>query len=122
MTQDKRQSRAFHRTIGGTKVLAALGLIVGLTAFSRAQDQQPKMNEPGNFDSPQRQQSTPARRGGTAGTARVQAHSPRDDKGQWSPTDFAKANPKLPTLVIAGDSTASTGDPNHRGWGAPLFD
>ncbi len=53
---------------------------------------------------------------------RVQGHSPRDDVARWSPTDFAKANPKLPTLVIVGDSTAATGDPTHRGWGAVLID
>ncbi len=30
--------------------------------------------------------------------------------------------PRLPTLVIAGDSTAAPGDPAHRGWGAVLVD
>jgi lysophospholipase L1-like esterase len=33
-----------------------------------------------------------------------------------------QVNPKLPTLVVAGDSTAAPGDPSHRGWGAVLAD
>jgi prolyl oligopeptidase len=45
-----------------------------------------------------------------------------EDGDRWTPTDFQAANPRLPTLVIAGDSTASTGDPAHRGWGAVLAD
>jgi len=96
-------------------------MIVGLAVSCPAQEQQPQTNVPGNFD-PQPGQAAPARRGGTTGAARLQAHSPRDDQGGWTPTDFAKANPNLSTLVVAGDSTASTGDPNHRGWGAPLID
>jgi rhamnogalacturonan acetylesterase len=60
---------------------------------------------------------------GTTG-ARVAAgasQSPRDGL-PFTPTDFAAADPKLPTLYIAGDSTASTGNPAHRGWGAVLID
>ncbi len=38
----------------------------------------------------------------------------------WTTTDFGAADPKLPTLFIAGDSTAAPGDPRHRGWGAVL--
>jgi lysophospholipase L1-like esterase len=47
--------------------------------------------------------------------------SPRDSL-PFSNTDLAKLNPALPTLFIAGDSTAATGDPTHRGWGAVLLD
>ena len=50
-----------------------------------------------------------------------QTHSPRDE-GKWTRTEFAAANPKLPTMVICGDSTAATGDSTHRGWGAVLTD
>jgi lysophospholipase L1-like esterase len=73
---------------------------------------------PGNFDP---QTTQPAAR--TPRSARApRSHSPRDDQGHWTPTDFSHANPALPTLIIAGDSTASTGDPDHRGWGAVLAD
>jgi len=97
----------------------ALPFIAALALSIHAQDQRAPQRTPGNFDPPQ-EQPTPQRQ--QAARPRVQAHSPRDDIGQWSPTDFAKANPALPTLVIAGDSTASTGDPAHRGWGAVLID
>lgn len=49
------------------------------------------------------------------------APHPRD-AGPWTPTDFLAADPKLPTLVVVGDSTAATGDPQTRGWGAVLID
>jgi rhamnogalacturonan acetylesterase len=67
--------------------------------------------EPGNFD--------PAAPAAPPAAAPL---SPRDREGHWTPTEFSAANPALPTLVIAGDSTASTGDPRHRGWGAVLGD
>ena len=51
------------------------------------------------------------------------AHSPRDDSGVWSPTDFAKANPGFADADRRGGfHPASTGDPSHRGWGAVLID
>jgi lysophospholipase L1-like esterase len=102
--------------------LAALS--IALSAF--AQGQTAPTNQ-GNFD-PVQGQPAPARgaRGPRAGGApaapAVQAHSPRDDQGGWTTEDFAKANPKLPSLIVAGDSTASTGDPAHRGWAALLVD
>lgn len=51
----------------------------------------------------------------------VPAHAARDE-GPWTPTSFEKVNPELPTLVIASDSTAATGRPRTRGWGAVLMD
>lgn len=48
-------------------------------------------------------------------------HSLRDD-APFTPTRFAAAKPNLPTLFIAGDSTAATGKPTRRGWGAVLID
>ena len=48
-------------------------------------------------------------------------HSPRDDV-PFTPVDFTDALAGLPTLYIAGDSTATTGNPTHRGWGAVLID
>jgi lysophospholipase L1-like esterase len=76
---------------------------------------------PGNFDAPSAA-NPGAQAKPRSPRPQINVHSPRDDKAGWAPTDFALANPKLPTLVIAGDSTASTGDPAHRGWGAPLVD
>src|SRR6185312_10150578 len=85
--------------------LAAVAVISGLRA-------QPSPAEPGNFDPSSRARRRPA----------IAAHSPRDEGDHWTATEFSAANPRLPTLVIAGDSTASTGDPAHRGWGAVLAD
>jgi rhamnogalacturonan acetylesterase len=114
-------SGAFRRAFCSLTIAAALGTTLGLTTVNRAQGHQPLPNEHGDINTLRGQQAAPGERGAGA-TPQVQAHSPRDDMGQWSPTDFARANPNLPTLVIAGDSTAATGDPNHRGWGAPLID
>jgi lysophospholipase L1-like esterase len=51
-----------------------------------------------------------------------QSVSPRDAE-PWTPGDFKSVNAALPTLIIAGDSTADKGpDAWHRGWGAPLVD
>ncbi|HVX85791.1 MAG TPA: rhamnogalacturonan acetylesterase [Phycisphaerae bacterium] len=51
-----------------------------------------------------------------------QSVDPRDAL-PYTPGDFSKCDPKLPTLVIAGDSTADKGpDAWHRGWAAPLID
>jgi lysophospholipase L1-like esterase len=47
--------------------------------------------------------------------------SPRDAL-PFTKADFEGLNPALPTLFIAGDSTAATGNPTHRGWGAVLID
>lgn len=45
------------------------------------------------------------------------------DAEPWTPGDFKSVNPALPTLIIAGDSTADKGpDAWHRGWAAPLVD
>jgi rhamnogalacturonan acetylesterase len=54
--------------------------------------------------------------------AGAQASPPSEDVRQWTPSDLSKINPRLPMLIIAGDSTAATGNPTHRGWGAPLVD
>src|SRR5438034_5207037 len=54
--------------------------------------------------------------------AAPQSVAPRDAE-PWTPGDFKSANPALPTLIIAGDSTADKGpDAWHRGWAAPLVD
>jgi rhamnogalacturonan acetylesterase len=95
------------------KCLLAAVLAMGTTAFAQVHP-----NDPGNFDPTT---TAPAARPARNAPA-ARAHSPRDDQGNWTPTDFAKANPALPTLIIAGDSTASTGDPDHRGWAAVLAD
>jgi lysophospholipase L1-like esterase len=61
-----------------------------------------------------------ARVGGRGGRGPVSS-SPRD-RLPFSNSDFAALKPDLPTLFIAGDSTAATGDPDHRGWGAVIVD
>ncbi len=58
---------------------------------------------------------------GSAAPAAPVATIPRDAL-PFVPKDFTAVNPKLPTLVIAGDSTAQTGDNAHRGWAALLND
>jgi len=51
-----------------------------------------------------------------------QSVSPRDTL-PFTPTEFTKLNPALPTLIIAGDSTADKGpDAAHRGWASVLID
>jgi len=47
--------------------------------------------------------------------------SPRD-KLPFTNVSMTNLNPALPTLFITGDSTAATGDPDHRGWAAILVD
>jgi len=69
---------------------------------------------------PTTQTTQPSARGRGAGRGPVSS-SPRD-RLPFTNSDFAKLNPNLPTLFIAGDSTAATGDPDHRGWGAVLVD
>lgn len=118
MTSFPHPSRAsrFVRT------LSVLGLISGLIVTLAAQEKAvPPAPVPGNFD-PTPGQLESVKIKAAPAPSRVQAHSPRDDAGTWSSTDFASANPRLPSLVIAGDSTASTGDAAHRGWGAVLID
>lgn len=51
-----------------------------------------------------------------------QSVAPRDAE-PWTPGDFNSLKPGLPTLIVAGDSTADKGpDAWHRGWAAPLVD
>ncbi|HVS51060.1 MAG TPA: hypothetical protein VHD62_01800 [Opitutaceae bacterium] len=51
-----------------------------------------------------------------------QSVSPRDSE-PWTHGDFNSLKPGLPTLIVAGDSTADKGpDAWHRGWAAPLVD
>ncbi|MBN2181854.1 MAG: hypothetical protein JW715_08050 [Sedimentisphaerales bacterium] len=51
-----------------------------------------------------------------------QSVSPRDSE-PFTAEDFTSLNPNLPTLIIAGDSTANKGsDAWHRGWAAVLVD
>jgi len=60
-------------------------------------------------------------RRGAPNAAIAEAQSPRD-AGPWTPTKFDAIKPDLPTLFIASDSTAATGGPTTRGWGAVLID
>jgi lysophospholipase L1-like esterase len=70
------------------------------------------------------QATQPARgaaRGGGGGGRGPQSISPRDAR-PFTAGDYKSLNPSLPSLIIAGDSTAATGDPDHRGWAALLID
>ncbi len=64
--------------------------------------------------------------GGTAARGRGAPAAPiatiARDALPFSPKDYSKADPKLPSLVIAGDSTAQTGTNAQRGWAALLID
>jgi lysophospholipase L1-like esterase len=44
------------------------------------------------------------------------------DREPFTNSSLENINPNLPTLFIAGDSTAATGSPVARGWGALLVD
>jgi lysophospholipase L1-like esterase len=64
----------------------------------------------------------PRRRDGGRGRAAAEHPLTARDAEPWSSTEFDKADPKLPTLFIASDSTAATGNHVTRGWGAVLID
>lgn len=66
--------------------------------------------------------NAPGPRGRGAARSYPQVVSPRDEQ-PWTPAGFDKINPALPTLFMAGDSTADKGtDAWHRGWAAVLID
>jgi lysophospholipase L1-like esterase len=69
-------------------------------------------------------QPPPATRAGPRGAQgpAPQSVSPRDSE-PFTPNNFTSLKPNLPTLIIAGDSTADKGpDARHRGWAAVLID
>ncbi|HYO25149.1 MAG TPA: rhamnogalacturonan acetylesterase [Lacipirellulaceae bacterium] len=97
-----------HATLASWLLRVALGAALAGGTAAQAQD------------GPQREPT-----GGPAGAPPASAADlalTERDRGPWSPTDFDAARPDLPTLVIAGDSTAATGGPATRGWGAVLLD
>ena len=106
--------------LAGALILPAFGLAAVLAADALAQDQSSPL-ELGN-STPSQSQAAFAPIGSATNPPAAVAYSPRDDQGGWTSGEFASANPNLPTLVVAGDSTAATGDPAHRGWGAVLVD
>lgn len=97
-----------HRRFPTSSIL--LGLLTLVMGASIAEAQQVPASQP----------STQPGRGARAGRGPV-ALSPRDAL-PFSNTRIDAINPALPTLFIAGDSTAANGDPTHRGWGAVLVD
>jgi lysophospholipase L1-like esterase len=88
--------------------------VLSLCEFAPAQTTQPQSGAP---------TTQPGRRGGRGARGPApQSVSPRDAL-PFTPADFKSAKPNLPTLVIAGDSTADKGpDAWHRGWAAVLID
>ncbi len=93
------------------RILFGAAVIGSVMAFAAAQTSQPSA-------------ATGPARGGLARGPRPagpQSVSPRD-AFPWTPGDYKSLNPNVPSLIIAGDSTAATGDPDHRGWAAPLVD
>lgn len=55
-----------------------------------------------------------------AGTEKDPSPPPPAPLGPAEPIDLKSRKPHLPTLWIAGDSTAAKGGPNATGWGVPL--
>src|SRR5256885_17081079 len=55
--------------------------------------------------------------------ARAQTSAPAPDLKKNPGPAFAPLNPALPTIFVAGDSTAARGRGEHQqGWGVPLAD
>jgi lysophospholipase L1-like esterase len=102
--------------------LAALGVaILSILATSlEAQTPAPGTTQPAT--QPARRGGRGAGRGAGRGNPAPQVLIPRDEQ-PYTPNNFNAIKPNLPTLVIAGDSTADKGpDAWHRGWAAPLID
>lgn len=100
--------------------LAALGVPLTLSALAQdpfppaAPAQNPPVQSP-----PGAGNANPGQRRG-AGGAPVSTN-PRDAQ-PFASGSFDSIKPDLPTLFIAGDSTAATGNARTRGWGAVLND
>jgi lysophospholipase L1-like esterase len=87
-------------------------------AFSQPSQPSPAAISPSTVEKPD---TTRAVRGGPR-TPAPQSVCPRDAE-PWTPSDFNSLKPGLPTLIIAGDSTADKGpDAWHRGWAAVIND
>lgn len=125
--------RCFIHTLRWQLLAAPVAAAALLSSLS-AQDTPPAQNPPAqNPAAVQPEQpnpnapapNAPARRGRGGAGARgpaPQVVSPRDEQ-PWTPNNFDKINPNLPTLFMAGDSTADRGpDAWHRGWAAVLID
>jgi lysophospholipase L1-like esterase len=97
--------------------LSLLALGFGSLGVVRAQDKPDQAKEPAATTTA----APPAGARGPRPPA-PQSVSPRDAL-PWTPGDFNAVKPGLPTLIIAGDSTADKGpDAWHRGWAALLID
>lgn len=54
--------------------------------------------------------------------AGAQTTRPAAGAGPGAAQPAWRLNPSLPTIFLAGDSTAQVGDPQHTGWGKPFAD
>ena len=97
-----------------TQPLTESGLLGPVTFVAQVQPQ-PQADENARPAPTQSGQQRGPRRGAIS-------RSPREQV-PFTNENFDKVNPNLPTLIIAGDSTAAQNqDPDHRGWGAVLVD
>jgi hypothetical protein len=111
-----RSLRESEPVFGRLTILATVVLIAGLMAETWAQaPTAPPTSRPATqaYTQP----------GGRRGSGRdpVPPHIARDD-APFTIDRIGELNPALPTLFIAGDSTAATGNAVTRGWGAVLVD
>jgi lysophospholipase L1-like esterase len=110
------------------RVLLRFALLLGfsLAGFclaGAAEESAPSAPAPASDAPPQKEAPARGARGARGPrTPAPQSVSPRDAL-PWTPSDFNSLKPGLPTLIVAGDSTADKGpDAWHRGWAAPLVD
>src|SRR5215831_13807257 len=85
-----------------------LAIVLGMSLARPSPGQTPPGTQPAT------QPGRGARRGSISS-------SPRDQL-PFTNSSLTNVKPGLPTFFICGDSTAATGDPDHRGWGAVLVD
>ena len=110
--------------IAGLKALPDMPLVNLLNDKGKAIPAYKPAGTSGPQPAPGAAQPPPATRAVPRGTQgpEPQSVSPRDSE-PFTPDNFTSLKPNLPTLIIAGDSTADKGpDAQHRGWAAVLID
>ena len=101
-------------------VAAVLAWVAGAVAQPAQQTQRAQQTQ--QAQQPQAAQQPPPQAQPAARPVYPQVTVARDNE-PWTPSRLDALNPALPTLFLAGDSTADRGpDAWHRGWGAVLGD
>ncbi len=95
-----RENRSIMSRLHLLRIMAVMAMLIASEAYAQP--------------APASRPTAQARRGPISS-------SPRD-KIPFTNSNLANIKADLPTLFIAGDSTAATGDPDHRGWAAILVD